>query len=110
MQVENIERVVCCVCGRQFSRPAFHVAKSALPVCAGCMRARGVSGGYEPMIQIEVGEYQRLLKLYYAAFERAHVLGGSVEPEKQKGEADIILNTALEQCNRYFEGGSHAGC
>ncbi len=49
------------------------------------------------MMQIEVGEHQRLLQLYYAVFEH------DMAPcERTAG----TVRTAMQRCNRYFEGGA----
>ncbi|GFM32966.1 hypothetical protein DSM101010T_13310 [Desulfovibrio subterraneus] len=49
------------------------------------------------MVQIESGEHQRLLHLYYALFDHELI------PTTRSNAA---LSQAMQRCNRYFEGGT----
>ncbi|WBF67221.1 hypothetical protein LN040_16120 [Desulfovibrio subterraneus] len=90
------DHIACCVCGRTFTRP-WHMMREGMQTCAACIRPRTTRGGYEPMVQIESGEHQRLLHLYYALFDHELI------PTTRSNAA---LSQAMQRCNRYFEGGT----
>jgi ribosomal protein L37AE/L43A len=88
------ERTRCTVCGRNFSRP-WRMACIGIAICPECNQPR-IGSGYQPMVQIEVGEHQRLLQLYYAEFNH------HASPTIHSGHA--ILR-AIERCNTFYNGG-----
>ncbi|UZP67342.1 hypothetical protein N1030_17360 [Desulfovibrio mangrovi] len=90
------DHIACSVCGRIFTRP-WNMMREGTQTCATCVRPQASRGGYEPMVQIESGEHQRLLHLYYALFEH------EMTPSAQTSTA---LYQAIQRCNKYFEGGS----
>ncbi len=93
---EHAACATCAICGRSFPhpRPAF---SRQVRTCPSCSRPAPVRGGYEPMVQIEAGEHQRLLQLYYAHFEH------DVHPS---AETAATLRRAMLRCNKFFEGGT----
>ncbi|MCT4534511.1 hypothetical protein [Halodesulfovibrio sp.] len=88
------ERTRCTVCGRNFSRP-WRMACVGLAICPECNQPR-TGSGYQPMVQIEVGEHQRLLQLYYAEFNH------HAAPTPNSGHA---VMRAIERCNTFYNGG-----
>lgn len=90
------DHVACSLCGRGFARP-WHLIREGIPICPTCSRPLSCRGGYEPMIQIEAGEHQRLLQLYYAHFEH------DVHPSDNSA---VAVRQAIARCNRYYEGGT----